>query len=90
LLAATGCKKPVPPTGALVLTQSPATAAATPAADILDLRYPSGSRVVLMEAPLGSGHVRVLSSGLAAAGDPVVSYDGQRVFFVGKTSAAGD
>jgi hypothetical protein len=90
LLAGAGCKKPVPPTGALVLTQSPPGAAATPASDILDLRYPPGSRVVLMEAPLGSGHVRVLSEDLAAAGDPVVSYDGQRVFFAGKASAAGD
>ena len=43
-----------------------------------------------MEAPLGSGRVQVLSEGLAAAGDPVVSYDGQRVFFAGKASAAGE
>jgi hypothetical protein len=90
LLAGAGCKKPAPPAGALVLTQSLATAATAPAADILDLRYPPGSRVVLMRAPLGSGRVRVLSEGLAAAGDPVISYDGQRVFFVGKASAAGD
>jgi hypothetical protein len=80
----------VPPAGALVLTQSPAPAAATPAADILDLRYPSGSRVVLMKAPLGSGQVQILSEGLAAAGDPIVSYDGQRVFFAAKASSAGD
>jgi len=90
LLTGAGCRKPVSPTGALVLTQSPATAAATPAADILDLRYPPGSRVVLMEAPLGSGRVQVLSEGLAAAGDPVVSYDGRRVFFAGKAGAAGE
>jgi hypothetical protein len=80
----------VPPAGALVLTQSSATAAATPASDILDLRYPSGCRVVLMEAPPGSGRVQVLSEGLAAAGDPVVSCDGQRVFFAGKAGAAGE
>ena len=43
-----------------------------------------------MEAPLGSGHVQVLSKGLAAAGDPVISYDGQRVFFVGKAGATDD
>ncbi len=90
LLAGAGCRKPVPPTGALVLTQSSATAAATPASDILDSRYPPGSRVVLMEAPPGSGRVQVLSEGLAAAGNPVISYDGQRVFFAGKASAAGD
>jgi hypothetical protein len=90
LLAGAGCRKPVPPAGALVLTQSPVTAAATPASDFLDLRYPSGSRVVLMEEPLGSGRVQVLSEGLAAAGDPIVSYDGHRVFFAGKISAASD
>ena len=90
LLAGAGCKKPAPPAGALVLMQSPVTATTTPASDILDLRYPPGSRVVLMEAPLGSGRVQVLSEGLAAAGDPVVSYDGQRVFFAGKAGAAGE
>ena len=90
LLAGAGCGKPAPPTGALVLTQSPVAAAATPATDILDLRYPPGSRVVLMKAPLGSGQVQILSEGLPAAGDPIVSYDGQRVFFAGKASAAGD
>ena len=90
MLAGTGCQKSVSPTGALVLTQSPATATAASASDILDLRYPPGSRVVLMEAPPGSGRVQVLSEGLAAAGDPVVSYDGQRVFFVGKAGAVGD
>jgi hypothetical protein len=90
LLAGAGCRKPVPPAGALVLTQSPVTATAVSASDILDLRYPPGSRVVLMEAPLGSGRVQVVSEGLAAAGDPVISYDGQRVFFAGKASAAGD
>ena len=89
LLAGTGCRKPVPP-GALVLTQSPAAAAAIPAADTLDSRYPSGSRVVLVEAPPGPKRVRVLSEGLAAAGDLVVSYDGQRVFFAGKASATAD
>ena len=89
LLAGTGCRKPVPP-GALVLTQSPATAAATPAADTLDSRYPSGSRVVLVEAPPDPKRVRVLSEGLAAAGDPVVSYDGRHVFFAGKATAVGD
>jgi hypothetical protein len=90
LLAGAGCRKPVTSAEALVLTQSPAAAAAIPAADILDLRYPPGSRVVLMEAPPGSGRVQVLSEGLAAAGDPVVSYDGQRVFFAGKAGAAGE
>jgi hypothetical protein len=90
LLTGAGCLKSVPPVGALILTQSPATAAATPASDILDSRYPTGSRIVLMEAPFGSGWVQMLSAGLAAAGDPIVSYDGQRVFFAGKATAVGD
>ena len=62
----------------------------TAASDILALRYPPGSRVVLMEAPFDSKRVQVLSEGLAAAGEPVVSYDGQRVFFAGKSSDAGE
>jgi hypothetical protein len=89
LLAGAGYQKPMPP-GALVLTQSPGTAAATPASDILDSLYPSGSRVVLMEAPFEPKRVQVLSEGLVAAGDPVVSYDGQRVFFDGKAGTAGE
>ncbi len=89
LLAGAGCHKPVP-TGALVLAQSPATTATNSASDILDLQCPSGSRVVLMEAPLDPNHVRVLSEGLAAAGEPIVSYDGQNIFFAGKASAASD
>jgi Hydrazine synthase alpha subunit middle domain/WD40-like Beta Propeller Repeat len=89
LLAGAGCRKPVPP-GALVLTQSPATAAAVAATDTLDSRYPSGSRVVLLEEPFDPKRVQVLSEGLAAAGDPIVSYDGQHVFFAGKAGAAGD
>ena len=75
LLAAAGCRKPAP-AGALVLTQSPTAATATVASDILDVRYPASSRVVLVEASLGSARVQVLSEGLAAAGAPVISYDG--------------
>ena len=89
LLAGTGCHKPVPP-GALVLAQSPVTTAAAPASDILDVQYPSGSRVVLMEAQFDPNHIRVLSQGLTAAGDPIVSYDGQRIFFAGKANAASE
>ena len=90
MLAGAGCEKPVPPAGALVLTQLPVTAAFASATDILDLRYPPGSRVVLMKAPPGSGRVQVLSEDLAAAGDPVVSCDGRRVFFVGKATASAE
>ena len=87
LLIGTGCHRSVPP-GALVLTQSPAAASATPASDILDSLYPSGSRVVLLEAPFDPKRAQVLSEGLAAAGDPIVSYDCRRVFFAGKAGAA--
>lgn len=89
VLAGAGCQKSVPP-GALVLTQSPATTAAPSPSDILDSRYPPGSRVVLVETPFDAKRVQVLSEGLAAAGNPIVSYDGQRVFFTGKASAAGE
>lgn len=89
LLAGTGCHKPVTP-GALVLAQSPVATATNLASHILDLHYPSGSRVVLMEAPLDPNRARVLTEGLAAAGEPIVSYDGQRIFFAGKASAASE
>jgi hypothetical protein len=89
LLAGTGCDRPVPP-GALVLAQSPSASDATAASDALDLRYPPGSRVVLMESPSNPKPWQILSEGLVAAGDPIVSYDGQRVFFAGKASLAGD
>jgi hypothetical protein len=58
------------------------------AKDILDERYPAGSRVVLAFPPFQPGKVRVLSKGLSAAGGPVVSPDGRRVFFSGKSGAA--
>jgi hypothetical protein len=89
LLAGACGRKPVP-LGMLVLTQSPVTPVATPASDILDSLYPSGSRVVLMEPPFDPKRVQVLSEGLAAAGDPIVSYDGQRVFYAGKAGPAGE
>jgi len=77
--------------GALVLTQTPAgpKAAAAPQ-DILDQRYPAGSRVVLALPPFRPGAVRVLSEGLVAAGGPVVCSDGKRILFVGKAQAGAD
>ncbi len=89
LLAGAGCRKPAP-AGGLVLTQSPARAAAAAAADVLDLRYPPGSRVVLAAEPFDPRRVQVLSQGLAAAGDPLISYDGRRICFVGKAGATSD
>ena len=88
-LSGTGCHPPVP-LGALVLAQSPATTAAMTAQDILDGEYPNGSRIVLMAAPFDPKRVRVLSEGLAAAGEAIVAYDGQSVFFVGKASTADE
>jgi hypothetical protein len=84
-----GCDKSVPP-GTLVLTESPARSASSAPADILDLRYPAGSRVVLLYPPYGGGRIQVLSAGLAAAGGPVVSYDGRSILFVGKARSTDD
>lgn len=84
LLAGSGCRQRVP-AGALVLTQTPVGHRAPAAAgDDLDARYPVGSRVVLAAPPFHPEQVRVLSAGLVAAGDPVVSPDGRHVFFTGK------
>jgi hypothetical protein len=87
LLALVGCSRPLSP-GSLVITLVPHRPADSPALDTLDLRFPAGSRVVLAEPPFDSRHVRLLSSGLRAAGDPVGSYDGASVFFAGKPEAA--
>jgi hypothetical protein len=74
----------------LVLVQIPAAlAAGSNPATILDQRYPTGSRVVLIEPPYASNTVRRLSEGLIAAGDPVVSPSGKGIYFVGK-ARAGD
>ena len=79
-----GCSRPVRP-GALVVTQSPVSSiSSSPAQDVLELRYPLGSRIVLAEAPLDPTHFRILSAGLIAAGGLNVSYDGRRVIFCGK------
>lgn len=87
LLAGCGGK---PPEGALILTQTPAgSSSAVGPQDVLDERYPAGSRVVIALPPLAAGKVRVLSEGMVAAGGPVVSPNGQRIFFVGKSQAGG-
>lgn len=83
-LALSGCSRSVGPR-ALVVAQAPVTSAASsPAHDMLDLRYPAGSRLVLADAPVDQKHFHVLSRGLVAAGGPVVSYDGRLVIFSGK------
>ncbi len=88
-LGGAGCERTAP-FGSLVLTKAPASAAVNPKLDILSARYPVGSRVVLRETPFDGRHERILSGALIAAGNPVVSYDGRRVFFVGKAAAASD
>jgi len=51
--------------------------------------YPAGSRIVVISLS-GPQKVKVLSEGLYAAGDPVLSYDGQVAMFVGRLSAESD
>ena len=84
-----GCH-PAAPEGSLVLTQTPVTSPAPPAATVMDVRYPPGSRVVLLVPPFRPDTVRELSRGLVAAGDPCVSWDGRWVYFAGKSSEHAD
>ena len=84
-----GCH-PAAPEGSLVLTQTPVSVPPPAAATVLDVRYPPGSRVVLLVPPFRSDTVRELSSGLLAAGDPCVSWDGRWVYFSGKSSEKAD
>jgi len=84
-----GCHREAP-TGSVVLTQVPVDVAPPPAATVMDVRYPPGSRVVLLSPPLRTDAVDVLSSGLAAAGDPCVSWDGRWVYFAGKATESSE
>jgi len=84
-----GCE-PVAPAGSLVLTQTPVGSPLPPAATAMDVRYPPGSRVVLLVSPFNTNTVRELSRGLVAAGDPCVSWDGHWVYFAGKSSSEAD
>ena len=81
---------PPAPAGPLVLAQTPRGSGAGAARDRLDLYYGPGSRVVVAAPLLGAPNVRVLSAGLHAAGGPVVSVNGERVYFAGKTGAESD
>jgi hypothetical protein len=84
-----GCSRPVP-RDALVIAQSPRSATSEPARDTLDIQYPQGSRVIVATADSQSRIIRVLSTGLWAAGEPVVSYDAQRIVFAGKLAPDSD
>ena len=88
--AASGLGEPPAPSGMVVLTQTPRRAVSGAARDRLDQGYPAGSRVVVAAAPWGAPTVHVLSEGLYAAGGPVLSYDGERVYFAGKTSVESE
>ena len=83
-----GCQSD-PPQHGLVVTENPAMAARSPApSDLLDQRYPLGSRVILINTEANAQAAHVLSKGLAAAGDIVVSTPGDRVLFAGKATAS--
>jgi|CZKI01.1.fsa_nt_gi hypothetical protein len=84
-----GCN-PAAPEGSLALTQTPVGVPPPPAATVLDVLYPPGSRVVLLAPPFRTDTVRELSGGLVAAGDPCVSWDGRWVYFAGKSSDGAD
>ncbi len=88
-LWSSGCRESFP-TGGMAVTQVPTgIPTAGGAEDLLDLRYPPGSRVVLVQPPFTSGSEQVLSAGLSAAGGPVASADGTRILFAGKAKAGG-
>jgi hypothetical protein len=78
------------PDGSLVLTETPVGAQPPSGATVLDVRYPPGSRVVLLVPPFRTDKVINLSGGLVAAGDPCVSWDGRWIFFAGKSSEHAD
>ena len=89
-----GCgKRPAEPiaAGSLVVSQAPASVSVAGGAGetLLDGRYPAGSRVVLAALPPGPRNIRVLSEGLAAAGEPFVTPDSRRVLFSGKAAPDG-
>lgn len=84
-----GCIPPIP-RDALVLTQTPRAAQQESVRDELDARYPYGSRIVVACGSPIFKVIRVLSEGLIAAGEPVISADGRRLVFAGKASPEAD
>lgn len=83
-----GCSRPLPE-NALVITQIPSDSKPTSPANLLDARYPPGTRVGIASGP-AHRDFQVLSSGLIAAGEAVVSWQGQRIVFSGKASSSAD
>jgi hypothetical protein len=85
-----GCGRSVPE-GSLILTQVPISIAETfVARDLMELRYPPGTRIALAEKQGDWRQLRVLSADLLAAGSPVLSACGERVLFTGKARGAAD
>ena len=82
-LSATAATEP------LLLTQSPRSSAGKSVQSSLDRLYPPGSRVVV-SSPDRPREIKVLSEGLYAAGDPVLSYDGRMAIFVGRLAERSD
>jgi hypothetical protein len=84
-----GCGRSVP-SGALVVVERPAiTANSTPLGNVLDQRYPAGTRIVLIAPPFQSAQAKILSGGLIAAGEVVVCPAGDCAVFSGKAEASG-
>lgn len=79
-----GCSKPVPE-DAMVVTVVPRSVQPTSCLDEMDLRYPAGTRILLVSGSAGKV-IRVLSGNLLAAGEPVVAHNGKRIVFAGKSS----
>ncbi len=80
---------PVSPLPTLVVTQLPADAAqrqqATGVPGTLRASYGDGARLVLWSPAAAS---RVATQGFHSAADPCVSFDGKRILFAGKRTAA--
>jgi hypothetical protein len=72
----------------VVFTQIPASRlkdAKPRAGGMLPAQYGEGGRLVLLSKV---GKVRILTPGFESAADPAVSFDGKRILFAGKKSAA--
>src|SRR5690349_11811691 len=63
--ALSGCSRPIP-RDAVIVAQSPRTIKPDIARDELDLRYPTGSRIVIAEPAPRPQSLRVLSAGFDA------------------------
>lgn len=81
-LVVAGCDRSVSP-DAVVATQTSFTNTCSPR-DLLDLRYPPGTRLVLLDGT--NALPRLLSDGFLSVGEPVVRPDASAVLFSGKRS----